>query len=86
MLRFIIKAKFKYTSGVEGEYIYSIDHDVYRLEESLSRGGHGESEYELHELLGVEIIPDRAGKDVREQQRPALAGSKCQITGGYANV
>lgn len=56
MIRFIIKKSFRYISGVEGTTLYTIDHDVKELENCLTKGGQGETEYERHELIGVEII------------------------------
>ena len=45
-------------SGVEGQEFYTIDQDVKELENCLTKGGHGVEEYERHELVGVEVIPE----------------------------
>ena len=58
MIRFIVKKSFRYVSGVEGQEFYTIDQDVKELENCLTKGGHGIEEYERHELIGVEVIPE----------------------------
>lgn len=60
MIRFIIKKReYNAHSGAAWEEFYTIDQAVNELEDALTDGGHGgESGYQIHELIGVEIIPD----------------------------
>lgn len=43
-------------SGYQGESVYTLDFEEYRLEAELKRGGFGESGFEAVELVGVEYI------------------------------
>jgi hypothetical protein len=56
MLRFIIKNSFKLTCGHQGVSFYTIDDDINELERCLKKGGHGEDMYDIHEVIGTEII------------------------------
>lgn len=56
MLRFIIKNKKKTRSGALCEHFYTIDLDIPELEKALDSGGLSETEYEVHSLVGVEIV------------------------------
>jgi hypothetical protein len=55
MLRFLMVKKFKVPNGYEGERFYSLD-SVDDLETFLKSGGHSEDSYEVHELIGIEIV------------------------------
>jgi len=48
--------KEKTISGAEIETFYHIDDDVNDLEKALCAGGHSEDQYEIHNLIGVEVI------------------------------
>lgn len=58
MLRFILKCKQgDQTCGrLDWEDIYTIDVDVPALETVLRKGGRSQYGYELHELVGVEVL------------------------------
>jgi len=56
MISFIMMKKEKIMSGAEIETFYHIDDDVNALEKALCAGGHSEDQYEIHKLIGVEII------------------------------
>lgn len=58
MLRFILKCKNgDQTCGrLDWEYLYTLDIDVPALEQALTRGGRSQYGYELHELVGVEVL------------------------------
>jgi hypothetical protein len=43
-------------SGELGELHYTIDGDAEAVEDALKAGGRGESGYENHHLIGVEIM------------------------------
>lgn len=59
MLRFIMKKTFHCEyNNMSGEEFYTIDNDIVTLENLLKSGGHSESSFERHELIGVEIIKD----------------------------
>lgn len=61
MLRFILKKKWRDgISGAEGEYFETLDSVVPKLQEALSKGGFGESGYDMVQLVGVEVLPDEA--------------------------
>lgn len=62
MLRFIIKTRWRdQTSGAEGEDLRTLDIDVPALQDALTVGGYGEFGYDVASLVGVEILPNRAG-------------------------
>jgi len=48
--------KEKLISGCERETFYTIDKEVRELEMALMAGGSSESEYEVHAIIGCEII------------------------------
>ena len=56
MIRFLMVKKEKLLSGGEKETYYTIEDSVKLLETALSAGGSSESEYEIHQLIGVEVI------------------------------
>lgn len=57
MLRYIMKCNWgDTTSGASGFNHYTIDGDAEAVEKKLRDGGCGESGFETHELVGVEII------------------------------
>ena len=56
MIRFLMVRKEKRISGAEVETYYTIDGDLYELENALTSGGFSEFEYEFHQLLGTEIL------------------------------
>ena len=57
MLRYIMKCKWgDTTSGSSGLNYYTIDGDAESVEKKLKDGGCGESGFEIHELVGVEVI------------------------------
>lgn len=57
MLRFIIKCKERCGAiGLESTRHYTIDCDVAELEQALRRGGFSENGFEIHDLVGVEVI------------------------------
>lgn len=58
MIRFILKRKQKLVSGAIVEDLHHIDNSVFELEKCLKSGGFSESQYDFHELIGVEIVPD----------------------------
>lgn len=58
MLRFLIRRKSREVCGVERESHYTIDGDIKKLEEALTSGGFGEDLYEIHELIGVEVLEE----------------------------
>ena len=60
MIRFIIKRKQKLASGAEVEDLHHIDDSVFELEKCLKSGGYSEGQYDFHELVGIEIIPDKS--------------------------
>lgn len=68
MVRFILKCKFMNCSGCEGEYMYTIDGDIVKLEKSLTSGGYGNGGYERHELVGVEVIVNDTRKEVNHER------------------
>ena len=55
MIRFILQKKTK-RGHCETTTIYTIDHDVTKLERALKSTGYSQGDYEVHELLGVEVI------------------------------
>lgn len=58
MLRFIIKREFSPPHcGVAMNSMETIDIDAPELERILCSGGYGPDGYDVHELVGVEIIP-----------------------------
>jgi len=58
MLRFILKKKERRSHGGKTEILYTIDLKNFELERALIAGGHSEDEYEIHELVGVEVIAE----------------------------
>lgn len=66
MLRYIMRCRQRFMSGGERETYYTIDGNVQAVEEDLQRGGTSETEYEIRELVGVEVIND----GVKEARRP----------------
>lgn len=62
MLRFILKRSDCHSFTHElFETHYTIDVDVPEIESALSRGGQGDG-YEIHQLIGVEIITAEKGR------------------------
>jgi len=59
MLRFIMVRREKRYSGAEIERHYTIDANVPDVEMALTAGGSSESEYEIHSLIGVSVLPDK---------------------------
>lgn len=61
MIRFILKRR-SYDGHIDmrDEALYTIDCDVPALEGALSNGGHGPYGFTVHELIGAELIHDRA--------------------------
>lgn len=57
MIRFIIKRR-SYDSHVDmrTEAIYTVDAEAPELEAALSSGGFGNAGFEVHELMGVELM------------------------------
>lgn len=57
MLRFVVRRRWRDTiSGSSGDILETIVADVPALETYVSRGGYGESGFEIGELVGVEVI------------------------------
>ncbi len=56
MLRFILKKKERRSHGGKTEVFYTINVENLNLEKALTAGGHSEDEYEIHELVGVEVV------------------------------
>ncbi|MCP1117008.1 hypothetical protein [Robbsia andropogonis] len=64
MIRFIIKRRsFDQHIDLNTETFYTVDCDVPELEAVLSRGGHGPSGFEMHDLFGVEILSKGDGHE-----------------------
>lgn len=60
MLRFIIREKWKDGfSGAEGERIRTLDVDVPELQDALTIGGYSEHSYDIANLVGVEVLPNK---------------------------
>jgi hypothetical protein len=60
MLRFIIQNQRQDNHiGLGLTDYYTLDIDVPELEAALTRGGHGEMGFDLHSLMGVEILAGR---------------------------
>lgn len=60
MVRFIFKTKWRDGySGAEGEGLSTLDLDVPALQEVLTKGGYSEHSYEMHQLIGVEVLKDQ---------------------------
>jgi hypothetical protein len=55
-LRFLMVKNEKLLCGAERKTYYTIDADLETLETALTYGGYNEDQYELHELIGVEVI------------------------------
>ena len=61
MLRFIIKMSACHSFTHElFETLYTVDVDVPEIEAALTSGGQGDG-YEIHKLIGVEIITAEKG-------------------------
>ena len=58
MIRFILKRKQRLVCGAEVEDLYHVDDSIFELEKALRGGGFGENQYDLHELVGVELLDD----------------------------
>lgn len=57
MTRFILRTKRRdAVSGMEGEWLHTLDVECPELEQIMAVGGYGESGYHHVELVGVEII------------------------------
>ena len=57
-LRFLMEKKIKHEgSGGENTSYYTLT-DVEQLECSLRAGGHSQYGYEIHQLLGVEVLTE----------------------------
>ncbi|MDZ4851725.1 MAG: hypothetical protein SGI77_20755 [Pirellulaceae bacterium] len=90
MLRAVLRKKTRDAhSGYETDCLYTIDFSESRIESELSRGGCGESGYEVVELVGVELIakPDAvielmdAAKDIRDNP-----GADCHGSVGFCAI
>lgn len=58
MLRFIIEQHEQdHNFGKELKNLYSVDIDCPVLENALRRGGSGPMGFEIHRLVGVEVLP-----------------------------
>ena len=58
MLRFILVRRRKDAhTGCESAAHFTLDADVEELENVLRRGGFGPNEYDMTELIGVEVLP-----------------------------
>ncbi len=55
MIRFLMVKKERRSNNSETKRYYTIDDSVEELEKALTAGGHSESEFEVHELIGVEV-------------------------------
>ena len=65
MLRFIIQNQREDKHiGLGLTDYYTLDIDVPELEDALTRGGHGEMGFDLHSLMGVEILTGRQPESV----------------------
>ena len=63
MLRFIMRShRHAANWGTDCVQYYTLDIDVPELEAALSRGGYGETGFERHDLIGVEIMTAEAGE------------------------
>ena len=61
MLRFIVKRDtFDEINSMRRERHYTLDLDAPELEQELTRGGYGESGYDISTLIAVEILPPNA--------------------------
>lgn len=58
MIRFILKVRHKREDSSEVQEFYTIPLEVPELEKALKKGGYGESSFERHELVGVEIFEE----------------------------
>jgi hypothetical protein len=56
MVRYLMVKKEKLLSGGLRESFYTILGDSHELEMALCAGGSGEDQYEIHSLIGVEIV------------------------------
>ncbi len=64
MIRFIIKRRsLDQHIDLKTEDFYTVDCDVPELEAALSRGGHGTYGFEVHDLIGVEILSKGDGHE-----------------------
>ena len=62
MLRFIVRRRVRSEySGASFETLATYDVSAPDLERALARGGHGESGYDITELIGVSVL---GGDDV----------------------
>lgn len=67
MIRFIMRRRWRDSeSQASGEQLYTVDGDVAKLEYQLRHVGHGPNGYEIHELVGVELIWDADSRDTGE--------------------
>lgn len=57
MIRFIIKVQYA-REGIQRQEYYTLPLNVPELEKALRAGGYGDSSYESHELIGVEICEE----------------------------
>jgi len=56
MIRFLMARKERQISGGERIIYYTIDGDIAELEQALTSGGFSEDCYEIHDLIGAEVI------------------------------
>ena len=61
MLRMILKRRIKHEhSGLETEDFFTIDAEIPEVEVALTRGGWGESSYDITYFVGIEVLPSNA--------------------------
>ena len=59
MLRIILERhELDQHSGMERNDVYTLDLDIPELEAALTRGGRGDSGFEVHRLIGVDVLPN----------------------------
>jgi len=76
MLRFILERHEQdHNAGLDRRDYYTIDIDLPEIEAALQRGGRGEMGFELHRLVGVEVLPPNvAGNRLARQGQSELTG------------
>ncbi len=59
MIRLILRRKMRdQYSGLESDFLYTLDVDCPSLEAHLMRGGTGEHSYDVTQLVDAEVIKD----------------------------